>query len=116
MIKEYGRSLKGKRTIFETDDNYVFRKFTLHVAINNKKYIGYRLYKKGGMTKERLEKFLQDFVFGKHLFENWFISAPPHNEIIRTWAHESIQAINDTHNYINKSPDYNKSAITNCNY
>lgn len=66
MMVEYSRCLKGKRCVFKTDDNYVFRTFTLLVAINNKKCVGYRLYEKGGMTKERLLKFLEDFVFGKY--------------------------------------------------
>lgn len=66
MVPEYGRTEKGKRCIFKTDDNYVFRTFTLLVAINNRKCVGYRLYEKGGMTKERLNEFLQDFVYDKY--------------------------------------------------
>lgn len=66
MIPEYSRCQSGKRCYYKTSDNYVFRKFTLLVAINNRKCVGYKLYEKGGMTKERLVKFLQDFIFGKY--------------------------------------------------
>ena len=66
MIPEYSRCDLGKRCIYKTDDSFVFRKFTLLVAISNSKCIGYRLYEKGGMTKERFVDFLEDFVFGKY--------------------------------------------------
>lgn len=55
-----------KRCIVKTDDNYVFRKFTLLCAISNSKCVGATLYKEGGMTKERFVEFLQEFIFGKH--------------------------------------------------
>jgi transposase len=58
MIMEYSRCDIGKRCIVKTDDNYLFRKFTLLVAISNSKCIGWILYEKGGMTKERLVEFL----------------------------------------------------------
>ena len=63
MIPEYSRCDLGKRCIYKTDDSFVFRKFTLLVAISNSKCIGYRLYEKGGMTKERFVEFLEDFIF-----------------------------------------------------
>ena len=66
MIAEYSRCYLGKRCIFKTDDSYFFRKFTLLVAISNSKCIGWCLYEKGGMTKERLVDFLQKFVFEKY--------------------------------------------------
>ena len=66
MIMEYSRCLEGQRCVIKTDDNFVFRKFTLLVAINNKKCVGYRLYEKGGITKERLNAFLQDFIYNKY--------------------------------------------------
>jgi transposase len=37
MILEYSKCSLGKRCIIKTDDNYVFKKFTLLCAINNKK-------------------------------------------------------------------------------
>lgn len=66
MIPSYSRCKLGRRCIVKTDDNYVFRKFTLLVAINNKKCVGYRLYKEGGMTKERFAKFINDFIKDKY--------------------------------------------------
>jgi len=53
MIPEYSKCSLGKRYIIKTDDNYVFRKFTLLCAINNSKCISATLYKKGGMTTKQ---------------------------------------------------------------
>lgn len=44
MMLEYSRCQLGKKCIIKTDDNYVFRKFTLLVTINNSKCIGSKLY------------------------------------------------------------------------
>ena len=66
MIMEYSRCDLGKSCIVKTDDSYLFRKFTLLVAISNSKCVGWTLYEKGGMTKERLVNFLQTFVFNKY--------------------------------------------------
>ena len=66
MIMEYSRCPLGKRCILKTDDSYFFRKFTLLVAISNSKCIGWILYEKGGMTKERLVDFLKKFIFNKY--------------------------------------------------
>ena len=63
MIIEYSRCSLGKRCIVKTDDSYLFRKFTLLVAISNSKCIGWTIYEKGGMTKERLVEFLEKFIF-----------------------------------------------------
>ena len=52
--------------IYKTNDSFVFRKFTLLATISNSKCIGYILYEKGGMTKERFVEFLEDFIFGKY--------------------------------------------------
>jgi len=49
MYLAYSKCSLGKRCIIKTDDNYVFRKFTLLCAINNKKCVGASLYKEGGM-------------------------------------------------------------------
>lgn len=65
MIMEYSRCSLGKRCVVKTNDSYFFRKFTLLVAISNSKCIGWTLYEKGGMTKERLVKFLKKFIFNK---------------------------------------------------
>ena len=66
MLKEYSRCKLGKRCVVKTDDSYIFRKFTLLVAIKNSKCVGWKLYEKGGMTKERLVEFLEEFVFDKY--------------------------------------------------
>ena len=66
MMINYSRCTLGQRCILETSDNYVFRKFSLLVAINNSKCIGHTLYEKGGMTKERFVEFLEKFVFNKY--------------------------------------------------
>ena len=52
MYLPYSKCPLGKRCIIKTDDNYVFRKFTLLCAISNSKSVGATLYKEGGMTKE----------------------------------------------------------------
>jgi transposase len=62
----YSRCNLGKRCIIKTSNQFVFRKFTLLVAINNSKCVGKEMYEKGGMTKERLLEFLE-----KHIFPNY---------------------------------------------
>ena len=66
MIAEYSRCESGKRCVVKTDDSFFFRKFTLLVAIKNSKCIGWILYEKGGMTKERLVEFMNTFIFNKY--------------------------------------------------
>lgn len=66
MIAEYSRCTSGKRCIIKTDNSFFFRKFTLLVAIKNTKCIGWILYEKGGMTKERLVDFIKCFIFNKY--------------------------------------------------
>ena len=66
MIAEYSRCTSGKRCVVKTDDSFFFRKFTLLVAIKNSKCIGWILYEKGGMTKERLVEFMNTFIFSKY--------------------------------------------------
>jgi len=66
MIAEYSRCTSGKRCVVKTEDSFFFRKFTLLVAIKNSKCIGWILYEKGGMTKERLVEFMNTFIFNKY--------------------------------------------------
>jgi hypothetical protein len=66
MIMEYSRCNIGKICVIKTDDNFVFKKFTLLSAISNKKYIGLILYEKGGSTKDRFVDFLQYYIFQKY--------------------------------------------------
>jgi len=66
LMPTYSRCYLGKRCILKTDDNFLFKKFTLLVAISNSKYVGYELYEKGGMTQERLLEFFKKHIFGKY--------------------------------------------------
>ena len=66
MYLPYAKCALGKRCIVKTDDNYVFRKFTLLCAISNSKCVGAALYKEGGMTKERFVEFLEANIFNKY--------------------------------------------------
>lgn len=80
MIKEYSRCYLGKRCIVGSNDNYVFKSFTLLCAITSSKCVGYKLYEKGGTTKERFVDFLQQNVFSK--YNNYLIildNAGSHN-------------------------------------
>ena len=58
MIKEYCRTIKGKRCYFKTTDNKVFRKYTLLMAISTKGVVAYKFYEKGGSNKDRFLDFL----------------------------------------------------------
>jgi len=62
----YSRCELGRRCVIKTSNQFVFRKFTLLVAISNSKCVGKELYEKGGMTKERLLDFLEKYVFSKY--------------------------------------------------
>ena len=66
LIMEYSKCSLGKRCVVKTDDNYVFRKFTLLCAISNSKCVGATLYKEGGMTKEKFVEFLEANIFNKY--------------------------------------------------
>jgi len=66
LYNNYSRCFLGKRCFYKTNDNFVFKKFTLLVAISNSKCVGYELYVKGGMTQERLLEFFQKHIFGKY--------------------------------------------------
>ena len=66
MIMEFSKCSLGKRCVVKTDDNYIFRKFTLLCAISNSKCVGATLYKEGGMTKERFVEFLEANIFNKY--------------------------------------------------
>ena len=66
LIIEYSKCFLGKRCVIKTNDNYIFRKFTLLCAISNSKCAGATLYKEGGMTKERFVEFLEANIFNKY--------------------------------------------------
>jgi len=62
----YSRCYIGKSCVIKTDNNFVFRSFTLLVAINNKKCVGKIFYEKGGTTQERMVDFLETQIFPKY--------------------------------------------------
>jgi transposase-like protein len=62
----YSRCYIGKRCVIKSNNNFVFRSFTLLVAINNKKCVGKMFYEKGGTTKERMVEFLETQIFPKY--------------------------------------------------
>ena len=62
----YSRCYIGKRCVIKTNNNFVFRSFTLLVAINNKKCVGKIFYEKGGTTQERMVEFLETQIFPKY--------------------------------------------------
>ena len=66
IMNEYSRCELGKRCIFKTDDTFVFRKYTLLVAISNSKCIGWTMFQKGAMNKERLVEFMKEYIFRKY--------------------------------------------------
>ena len=66
MMNEYSRCELGKRYIFKTNDTFMFRKYTLLVAISNSKCIGWTMFEKGAMNKERLVEFMTEYIFSKY--------------------------------------------------
>ena len=66
MMNEYSRCELGKRCIFKTNDTFMFRKYTLLVAISNAKCIGWTMFEKGAMNKERLVEFMKEYIFRKY--------------------------------------------------
>ena len=56
----YCRNSLGKRCIIKTDNNFKFKKFSLLVAIDNKKCISYKLYDNGSVNGNRFNEFLKD--------------------------------------------------------
>jgi len=67
----YSRCKLSKRCIIKISNQFVFRKFTLLVAISNSKCVGKELYEKNGMINEMLLEFLEKNVFSK--YKNHFI-------------------------------------------
>jgi len=62
----YSRCYIGKRCVIKTNNNFVFRSFTLLVAINNSKCVGKLFYEKGGTTKERMVEFIETQIAPKY--------------------------------------------------
>jgi|SRR3989344_2635177 len=59
----YSRCYLERRFRVKTSNQFVFRKFTLLVAISNSKIVGKEMYEKGGMTAERFIEFLHKHIF-----------------------------------------------------
>ena len=66
MMNEYSRCELGRRCVFKTNDTFMFRKYTLLVAISNTKCIGWTMFEKGAMNKERLVEFMKECIFRKY--------------------------------------------------
>ena len=60
LTHNYCRSFLGNRCIKKTTNNEVFKKYSLVVAINNKKCIASELYQNGAVNAERFNKFLKN--------------------------------------------------------
>ena len=54
-----------KGWVIKTDNNFVFQKFSLLVAIDNTKCISYKLYDKGSVNSDRFNDFLKRVYTGK---------------------------------------------------
>ena len=59
LTHNYCRAFLGDRCIKKTTNNEVFKKYSLVVAINNKKCIGSELYQNGAVNSERFNEFLK---------------------------------------------------------
>ena len=62
----YSRCYIGKRCVIKTNNSFVFRSFTLLIAINNSKCVGKIFYDKGGTTKERMVDFIETQIAPKY--------------------------------------------------
>ena len=58
----YCRNDLGKRCIIKTSDNSVFKKYSLLVAISNKKCLGYELYDEGAVNSDRFNIFIEKIL------------------------------------------------------
>lgn len=59
MLLGYCRGDLGKRCIIKTDSNEIYKKYSLIVAISNKKCISHKVYDEGAVNADRFEEFLQ---------------------------------------------------------
>jgi transposase len=59
LTHNYCRAFLGDRCIKKTTNNEVFKKYSLVVAINNKKCIAYELFQNGAVNAERFNDFLK---------------------------------------------------------
>jgi len=59
MSFNYCRSPLGNRCYIKTNSNEIFKKYSLIVAINNKKCLAWHLYDQGAVNAERFEEFIE---------------------------------------------------------
>jgi transposase len=59
LTHKYCRAFLGDRCVKKTTNNEVFKKYSLVVAINNKKCIASELYQNGAVNAERFNEFLK---------------------------------------------------------
>ena len=61
----YRRCDLGRRCIYKTTDNKVFKKYSLLVAINTNGIIGCKLYEEGSVNSECLTEFVRENITSK---------------------------------------------------
>ena len=59
LTHNYCRAFLGERCVKKTTNNEIFKKYSLVVAINNKKCIASELYQNGAVNSERFNDFLK---------------------------------------------------------
>ena len=62
LVPDYSRCELGKRCVSKSNNNNVFKKYTLLSAISSTGIVGYKLYEQGGMTTQRFIEFLDEFI------------------------------------------------------
>ena len=62
LTHNYCRAFLGDRCVKKTTNNEVFKKYSLVVAINNKKCIATELYQNGAVNSERFNDFWNKYV------------------------------------------------------
>jgi putative transposase len=65
LSPDYSRCNLGKRCVLKTDNNAIFKKYTLLSAISSTGLVGYVLYDEGGMNTERMVAFLTQHIVGR---------------------------------------------------
>ena len=66
LVPDYSRCELGKRCVSTSNNNNVFKKYTLLSAISSTGIVGYKLYEQGGMTTERFIEFLEEFIVDEY--------------------------------------------------
>ena len=66
MYPTFSRCNLGKRCIINSNNNNVFKKYTLLSAISSTGIIGYKLYENGCMTTDRFVNFINENINGRY--------------------------------------------------